>query len=49
MFHVFGNDLSDHFLGIFEATSLERSKTSPSEPQEISDGTFHNHLPVSAI
>nr|CAD1823526.1 unnamed protein product [Ananas comosus var. bracteatus] len=35
--------------GIFEATSLERSKTSPSEPQEISDGTLHNHLPVSAI
>jgi hypothetical protein len=29
-------------LGIFEATSLQRSKKSPLEAQELSNGVFHN-------
>ncbi|CAO1947905.1 unnamed protein product [Urochloa humidicola] len=36
-------------FGIFEATSLERSKKSPLEAHELSNGMFHNHLPISAL
>ena len=36
-------------LGIFEATSLERSKKSPLEAHELSNGVFHNQLPISAL
>lgn len=36
-------------FGIFEATSLERSKKSPLEANELSNGSFHNHLPISAL
>ncbi|XP_015694465.1 zinc transporter 5 isoform X2 [Oryza brachyantha] len=36
-------------FGIFEATSLERSKKSPLEAHELSNGSFHNQLPISAL
>ncbi|GJM93524.1 hypothetical protein PR202_ga10087 [Eleusine coracana subsp. coracana] len=36
-------------FGIFEATSLERSKKSPLEAHELSNGAFHNQLPISAL
>ncbi|KAL6614715.1 hypothetical protein ACP70R_036985 [Stipagrostis hirtigluma subsp. patula] len=36
-------------FGIFEATSLERSTKSPLESHELSNGVFHNQLPISAL
>ncbi|WVZ69241.1 hypothetical protein U9M48_018057 [Paspalum notatum var. saurae] len=36
-------------FGIFEATSLERSKKSPLEAHELSNGVFQNQLPISAL
>ncbi|RLN23577.1 zinc transporter 5 [Panicum miliaceum] len=36
-------------FGIFEATSLERPKKSPLEAHELSNGVFHNQLPISAL
>ncbi|KAL6845440.1 hypothetical protein ACP4OV_024935 [Aristida adscensionis] len=36
-------------FGIYEATSLERSTKSPLEAHELSNGVFHNQLPVSAL
>jgi len=36
-------------FGIFEATSLERSKKSSLEAHELSNGVFHNQLPISAL
>ncbi|ONM39121.1 hypothetical protein ZEAMMB73_Zm00001d043809 [Zea mays] len=36
-------------LGIFETTSLERSKKSPLETHELSNGVFHNQLPITEL
>ncbi|KAG0538987.1 hypothetical protein BDA96_03G283700 [Sorghum bicolor] len=36
-------------FGIFEATSLDRSKKSPLETHELSNGVFHNQLPISEL
>ncbi|AQK97560.1 hypothetical protein ZEAMMB73_Zm00001d011617 [Zea mays] len=36
-------------FGISEATSLERSKKSPLETHELSNGVFHNQLPISEL
>ncbi|XP_072966262.1 uncharacterized protein [Typha angustifolia] len=36
-------------FGIFQATSIERTKRGPLEPQEISDGTFQTELPMSPL
>lgn len=36
-------------FGILEATSLERSKKRPLETHELSNGSFHNLLPISAL
>lgn len=36
-------------VGIFEATSLERSKRGPSESHEISNGAFEDHLQMSPL
>lgn len=38
-----------HLLGIFEATSLERSKRDHLDPQDIPDGTFQSQLQMSPL
>lgn len=48
IFHI-QNEHCYPFVGIFEATSLDRSKKSPLETHELSNGVFHNQLPISEL
>jgi hypothetical protein len=48
IFHI-QNEHWYRFVGIFETTSLERSKKSPLETHELSNGVFHNQLPITEL